>query len=278
MKELNAWKMFGGMVKQFTHESTSTKTAMRFSIFLPAASETGPVPVLYYLSGLTCTDDNFTQKACAQRAANELGVAIVAPDTSPRGCEIEGEDDAYDFGAGAGFYVNATESKWATNYNMYDYVTQELPALIESEFPVSGKRAITGHSMGGHGALVCALKNPDKYTSVSAFAPIVHPTQCPWGQKAFNGYLGSVEAGLEYDATELMKANSPFHFDDILIDQGTADNFLEEQLMPAHFEEACADAGQKVTVRMQEGYDHSYFFMASFMDEHIRYHAAKLNE
>lgn len=275
----SAWKMFGGMVKQCTHMSSSTKTSMRFSIFLPAASESAKVPTIYWLSGLTCTDDNFTQKACAQRAANQLGVAIVAPDTSPRGANIEGEEDGWDFGTGAGFYVNATETKWSANYNMYDYVTQELPALIEAEFNViPGKKSVMGHSMGGHGALICALKNPDSYTSVSAFAPICNPTKCPWGEKAFTGYLGSVDAGVAYDATELMKANGPFAgFDDILIDQGTGDNFLPDgQLLPENFEAACKEKGQNVTVRMQEGYDHSYFLMASFMDDHVKFHADRL--
>lgn len=275
-------KAFGGQVQKWTHASDATKTPMTFSIFLPPAAEGGAkVPVLYYLSGLTCTDDNFTQKAGAQRAAAAHGIAIVAPDTSPRGAGIEGEDDSYDFGSGAGFYVNATVDKWATHYNMYSYITKELPELVNASFPVDSSRVgITGHSMGGHGALSIALRNPAMFRSVSAFAPICNPTKCPWGEKAFTGYLGSVDAGKEHDATELMRARGPFSgYADILIDQGSGDNFYSgqvNQLLPANFEEACKAVGQKCTVRMQDGYDHSYYFMASFIDDHVAYHAKYL--
>jgi len=277
-------KMFGGSVQKWTHTSESTRTPMTFSIFLPPQAGQGGVrvPVLYYLSGLTCTDDNFTQKACAQRAAATHGIAVVAPDTSPRGAGIEGEDESYDFGSGAGFYVNATVDKWARNYQMYSYVTEELPAIVNASFPVDGSSVgITGHSMGGHGALTLALRNPQMYRSVSAFSPICNPVQCPWGQKAFNGYLGDVSAGREHDATELMLSRGPFQFSDILIDQGTSDNFYSgevNQLLPENFLEACKAKGQKCTLRMQEGYDHSYFFIASFIDDHISFHAKILKK
>lgn len=276
-------KMFGGRVQKWTHVSDVTKTPMTFSVFLPPQAESqGTVPVLYYLSGLTCTDDNVTQKACAQRAAAAHGIALVAPDTSPRGCNIEGEDDSYDFGSGAGFYVDATEPKWATNYNMYSYITKELPAIINTNFPVDSRRVgISGHSMGGHGALTIALRHPDVYRSVSAFSPICNPMKCPWGEKAFTGYLGSVEAGREHDATELMlsRGASPV-LQDILIDQGTSDNFYSgpvNQLLTENFGEACKAKGQACTIRMQEGYDHSYFFIATFMEDHIAFHAKYLS-
>lgn len=236
---------------------------------------------MFYLSGLTCTDDNFTQKACAQKAAAVHGMAIVAPDTSPRGAGIEGEDDAYDFGSGAGFYVDATEAKWATHYNMYTYITKELPSIIEANFPVDiARMGVTGHSMGGHGALTLAFRNPELFKSVSAFSPICNPTKCPWGEKAFTGYFGSVDAGKEHDATELMLARGPFaQFPDILIDSGTADNFWTgevNQLLPENFLAACRAKSQNVTLRMQAGYDHSYFFIATFMDDHIAFHAGNL--
>jgi len=277
-------KMFGGQVQKWTHASLVTSTPMTFSIFLPPqVLESGTrVPVVYYLSGLTCTDDNVTQKACVQRSAATHGLAIVMPDTSPRGAGIEGEDDSWDFGSGAGFYVDATVEKWAKHYNMYSYITKELPEIINTSFPVDGARmGVMGHSMGGHGALTMAMRHPGVYRSVSAFAPICNPTRCPWGEKAFGGYLGSVDAGKEHDATELMLARGPFSgLMDILIDQGTDDNFLSgpvNQLLPANFVKACADKGQKCTLRMQEGYDHSYFFIASFMDDHVAFHAKNLN-
>ena len=274
-------KMFGGRVQKYTHASEATKTQMTFSVFLPPQAEGGAkVPALYYLSGLTCTDDNFTQKACAQRAAAQHGIALIAPDTSPRGAGVEGEDEGWDFGTGAGFYVDASVEKWSANYNMYTYVTQELPALVNANFPVDGTRiGVTGHSMGGHGALTVALKNPAAYKSVSAFAPICNPTQCPWGHKAFGGYLGDVAAGAAHDATELMKAHGPFPGLDILIDQGGGDSFLVgdvNQLLPDNFKAACEEKGQALTLRMQDGYDHSYFFIASFIDDHIAHHAKAL--
>merc|ERR1719356_1186891 len=274
--------MFGGLVQKWTHQSSATSTPMTFSVFLPLQALAGEkVPILYYLSGLTCTDDNVTQKACAQRAAAQHGLALVLPDTSPRGAGIEGEDDSYDFGSGAGFYVDATVDKWAKNYRMYTYITEELPKIINSNFSVDPARVgITGHSMGGHGALTIALKNPGTFKSVSAFSPICNPTQCPWGDKAFTGYLGSVDAGKAHDATEIMLASGPFpSYADILIDCGVADNFYTgKQLLPENFVEACKSKGQKVTLRMQEGYDHSYFFIASFMDDHIAFHAEALKK
>eukprot|EP00929_Paragymnodinium_shiwhaense_P033199 TRINITY_DN18276_c0_g2_i1.p1 TRINITY_DN18276_c0_g2~~TRINITY_DN18276_c0_g2_i1.p1 ORF type:complete len:311 (+),score=57.30 TRINITY_DN18276_c0_g2_i1:90-1022(+) len=275
-------KMFGGMVQKFTHESSTTHTPMTFSVFLPPQAVDGKkVPVVYYLSGLTCTDDNVTQKACAQRAAANHGLALVMPDTSPRGAGVEGEDESYDFGSGAGFYVDATVDKWANNYHMYSYIAKELPQLVAANFPVDTQRVgITGHSMGGHGALTIAFKHPEMYKSVSAFSPICNPTKCPWGEKAFTGYLGSVDAGKAHDATELMLADGPFGtYSDILIDVGTADNFYTgsvNQLLPENFLEACEAKGQKVTLRKQEGYDHSYFFIATFMDDHMAFHAKHL--
>lgn len=277
-------KMFGGLVQKWTHQSTATSTPMTFSVYLPPQAAAGEkLPLVYYLSGLTCTDDNVTQKACAQRAAAQHGLVLVAPDTSPRGTDIEGEHESYDFGSGAGFYVDATVEKWAKNYRMYTYITEELPAVIGANFPVDASRAgITGHSMGGHGALTIALRNPTAYKSVSAFAPICNPTKCPWGEKAFTGYLGSVDAGKEHDATELMRSRGHFSsFSDILIDQGTADNFYSgavNQLLPGNFAEACKEKGQKLTLRMQEGYDHSYFFMATFMDDHLAFHSEQLKK
>lgn len=274
-------KLFGGMLQRMTHKSTACKCEMTFAIFLPPQAETKPVPALYWLSGLTCTDENFSQKSGFARAAAARGVAVIIPDTSPRGVTIEGADDSYDFGSGAGFYVDATTLKWKENYNMYSYISDELPKVIEATFAakVSGKKSISGHSMGGHGALTLALKSPGAYASVSAFAPICHPTTCPWGTKAFEGYLGSVDAGKAHDAVELLAAygGPPMK---LLVDQGTADNFLVgdvDQLQPTKLEAACA-ANPKVelTLRMQDGYDHSYFFMASFIDEHVNYHADAL--
>nr|XP_058966270.1 S-formylglutathione hydrolase-like [Pocillopora verrucosa] len=278
LEEVSSAKCFGGLQKVFKHKSLELKCEMKFAVYVPPQAEEDKVPVLYWLSGLTCTEQNFITKAGAQRTASELGVLIVAPDTSPRSCGIEGEDDSYDFGTGAGFYIDATEEKWKTNYRMYSYITKELPALIESNFPVlSGKQSIFGHSMGGHGALICFLKNPGFYKSVSAFAPICNPVQGAWGQKAFTGYLGgNQEAWKEYDATELVKGyDGPPP--DILIDQGVADEFYPSQLLPENFVEACRSKNVPVTLRLHEGYNHSYYFIASFVEDHIRHHARYLN-
>jgi S-formylglutathione hydrolase len=276
MEQLSVNKIFNGRHEVWSHTSEVCGCPMRFGIYLPPQAASAKVPVLYWLSGLTCTDENFASKAGAQRIAAELGIAIVMPDTSPRGLNLPGEDDGYDFGSGAGFYLNATEAPWAGYYNMYDYVVNALPALVNEHFAIDGARAsISGHSMGGHGALTIALKNPDAYKSVSAFAPIVAPTQCLWGQKAFAGYLGNDPASWQqYDATALVKQQS--FGSEILIDQGAADDFLEEQLKPELFAAACEAAGQKLTLRMQAGYDHSYFFIASFIEDHLRFHAAAL--
>jgi len=232
--------------------------------------------VLYYLSGLTCTDENARTKTAIYEHAAKYGMAVVFPDTSARDVEIEGEGDSYDFGSGAGFYLNATEEKWKKHYNMYDYVTKELPEVIDLLFSVDSSRtAITGHSMGGHGALSLHLKNPGKYQSVSAFAPICNPTECQWGKKAFEGYLGSVEAGKAYDSVELMKAYDGPQVP-ILIDQGAADSFYPAQLRPESFSDACGQRGYPLRLRMQAGYDHSYYFISTFMKDHIEFHAANL--
>lgn len=268
-------KCFDGWLKRYKHLSPATGTEMIFAIYLPPQAQTQPVPVLYWLSGLTCTDENFMQKAGAQRIAAELGIAIVAPDTSPRGTDLPGEHDSYDFGSAAGFYVNATQEPWSAHYNMYDYVTAELPALIEQHFPVTDKRAISGHSMGGHGALICALKNPGRYASVSAFAPITNPINCPWGEKALTGYLGEDrESWKAWDSCELI-ANAEEKLP-LLVDQGEADDFLAEQLKPEALKAACEAADHPLELRLQPGYDHSYFFIASFIEDHLRHHAKAL--
>jgi S-formylglutathione hydrolase len=267
---------FGGTVGYYRHASRACGLPMRFGVFRPPQAARGPVPVLYYLAGLTCTEETFLTKAGAQRLAAELGLLLVAPDTSPRGAGAPGEDDAWDFGTGAGFYVDATRAPWAANYRMYSYVTDELPAVVAGAFPARADRqGIFGHSMGGHGALVCALRNPDRYRSVSALAPIGAPSQCPWGEKAFGGYLGDDrEAWRAYDAAELVRrAPRP---DALLVDQGTADEFLETQLKPDLFERACREAGQPLMLRRHEGYDHSYYFIATFIDDHLRHHARAL--
>ena len=269
-------KSFGGWHKRYRHRSASLNAEAVFAIYLPPQAQSQPVPVLYWLSGLTCSDENFMQKAGAQRIAAELGVAIVAPDTSPRGAEVPGDPDgAWDFGHGAGFYLNASEAPWHRHYRMYDYVVDELPALVEAHFPASALRSISGHSMGGHGALVCALRNPGRYRSVSAFAPICNPSDCPWGQKAFSRYLGNDRRKWsEWDASELVaKAGERLP---LLVDQGEQDGFLAEQLKPRALEAACAAAGHPLTLRLQPGYDHSYFFIASFIDDHLRHHAGAL--
>ncbi|ABL98215.1 S-formylglutathione hydrolase [Shewanella amazonensis] len=269
---VSANRSFDGWHKQYSHQSSSLDCKMRFAIFLPPQAETQSVPVLYWLSGLTCSDENFMQKAGAQRLAATLGLAIVAMDTSPRGEGVADDPDgAWDFGLGAGFYLNATEAPWNKHYRMYDYVVKELPKLIETNFPVSSKRSIAGHSMGGHGALTIALKNPGRYASVSAFSPICNPSQSPWGQKAFGNYLGKDrESWREYDSCELIgRGAEPIP---MLVDQGDADSFLEAELMPQRLQHAADNADFPLNLRMQPGYDHSYYFIASFIDEHLEFH------
>ncbi len=269
---------FDGEQRYITHESRTIGLPMQCAVYLPPAALKGEAcPVLYFLSGLTCSPENFTTKAGAQRLASEEGLILVMPDTSPRGAGVPGEDDDWDFGSAAGFYVDATEEPWSKHYRMWSYVTEELPELIEGAFPVvEGARAISGHSMGGHGALVVGLRHPDRYRSISAFSPIVAPTQVPWGHKAFGGYLGDDRATWkDYDATELVNRGQT-HAAPILIDQGLADGFLEEQLQPHRFEKACAEHGQALQYRAHEGYDHSYFFIATFVEDHLRHHLAHL--
>ena len=277
MENISCQKSFGGWHKRYRHRSTTLNCDMVFAVYLPPQAEQGgKLPVLYWLSGLTCTDENFMQKAGAQRMAAELGLIIVAPDTSPRGEGVADDaNGAYDFGLGAGFYVNATQEPFARHYRMYDYVVQELPALIEANFPVSDKRGIAGHSMGGHGALICALKNPGRYLSVSAFSPISNPMNCPWGEKAFSLYLGEERSRWrEWDASVLIaEADEKLP---ILVDQGDRDDFLEGQLKPQALQAAAKAAGHPLTLRMQPGYDHSYYFIASFIDDHLRHHADAL--
>ncbi|MEF1339263.1 S-formylglutathione hydrolase [Vibrio rotiferianus] len=275
IESLSQAKVFGGWHKQYTHESRALNCNMRFAIFLPPnATKSNPVPVVYWLSGLTCTDENFMQKAGAFRMAAELGIAIVAPDTSPRGDDVA-DDENYDLGKGAGFYLNATQEPWSRHYHMYDYITKELPAIIENNFPVSDVKSISGHSMGGHGAITIGLKNSDQYRSISAFSPISNPMQCPWGQKAFTAYLGTdIESWKQYDASELLKqSKSPLP---ILVDQGDADNFLAEQLKPDALLAAAKAHDSAVELRMQPGYDHSYFFISSFIADHLNFHAKYL--
>jgi S-formylglutathione hydrolase len=270
-------RSFGGWHKRYRHRSTVLNCDMVFAIYLPPqATPATPVPVLYWLSGLTCTDENFMQKAGAQRLAAELGVAIVCPDTSPRGQTVPDDaEGAYDFGLGAGFYLNATQEPWVRHYRMHDYVVQELPELVEKSFPVTDRRSISGHSMGGHGAIVCALRNPGRYRSVSAFAPIVNPMNCPWGEKAFTNYLGTERrAWAEWDSCALI-ADATERLP-LLVDQGDSDDFLESQLKPEALRQAAAAAGHPLTLRMQPGYDHSYYFIASFIDDHLRHHAEAL--
>lgn len=274
MEKLSSVMSFNGQQLQLKHSSDTLKCDMQFSVFLPPQAETQNVPVLYWLSGLTCTDQNFVTKAGAQRAAAKLGIAIVCPDTSPRGDDIPDDPDgAWDFGLGAGFYVNATQAPWSSNYRMYDYIVDELPKLIENEFPLdSNRRAISGHSMGGHGALVIALRNTEHYRSVSAFSPIVSPINCPWGQKALSLYLGDDKhQWLDYDSCELIKTAQDQL--PILVDQGSSDSFLKEQLKTDLLRDASNTTDYPITVRMQEGYDHSYFFIATFIEDHLRFHA-----
>jgi S-formylglutathione hydrolase len=269
---------FGGRVLFCEHHSEACDATMRFSVYVPPRAAGGSLPALYYLAGLTSTEANFMEKAGAQRPAAEHGLILVSPDTSPRGLGLPGEDDDWDFGTGAGFYVDATREPWSRHYRMYSYVTEELPGIIESEFGASSDaRGIFGHSMGGHGALTIALKNPDRYASVSAFAPIAAPARVPWGEKAFSGYLGDDrDAWRDHDASELVR-RSPFPDGrTILVDQGTGDGFLDVQLSSDVFERACREAGQPLQLRMREGYDHGYYFISTFMEDHIRHHAKTL--
>jgi S-formylglutathione hydrolase len=267
---------FGGTMGFYIHSSAACNSEMRFSVYQPPQAQLAPVPVLYFLAGLTCTEENFMVKAGAQQLAAKYGLMLVAPDTSPRNTGIGGEDQDWDLGSGAGFYVDATELPWQPHYQMYSYVVDELPALIAENFSVqSDRQGIFGHSMGGHGALVCAFRNPHRYQSVSAFAPIAAPMQCPWGQKAFTHYLGADPSSWRtYDASELVRTAPYPH--PILIDQGMADPFLSDQLLPEVFEQACVAVGQPLTLRRHAGYNHSYYFIATFMEDHIRHHATAL--
>ncbi|MBM4304803.1 MAG: S-formylglutathione hydrolase [Deltaproteobacteria bacterium] len=270
---ISTHKAFDGKVGFFSHASKLNACTMRFSVFVPKEAETQAVPVLYWLSGLTCTEENFTIKANAQRFASQFGIMLVAPDTSPRGEDIPGKGESWDLGQGAGFYVNATQSPWSKNYQMYDYVTQELPELIETNFKVIPDcKSIFGHSMGGHGALVIGIRESERYRSVSAFAPITHPCSVPWGEKAFTAYLGEDRKAWEaYDATLLVKK---LGYDrPILVDQGTEDQFLKTSLRPENLEKACAEANVKLELRYQKGYDHSYYFISTFIQDHIRFHS-----
>ncbi|QRN55848.1 S-formylglutathione hydrolase [Dyella caseinilytica] len=274
MERIEHRACFGGWQDVYRHRSAALDCNMQFAVYLPPQAASRVVPVLYWLSGLTCTEQNFITKAGAQRYAAEHGVALVVPDTSPRGDDVA-DVDSYDLGKGAGFYLNATQAPWSQHYRMYDYVAQELPALIEARFPVTDARAISGHSMGGHGALSVVLKNPGRYRSVSAFSPIVAPSHVPWGEKAFSAYLGDHrETWKAYDATELVKAASERL--PLLIDQGEADEFLHTQLRPDLFKAAADAADYPITLRMQPGYDHSYYFVASFIGEHVAHHAKAL--
>lgn len=274
---LSTNKAYGGVQGVYEHQSTATGTAMTFSVFVPEHAPGDTLPVLWYLSGLTCTHANVTEKGEYRAACAEHGIIFVAPDTSPRGDDVP-DDEGYDFGKGAGFYVNAAQEPWAPNFRMRDYIENELPALVAANFPVDmDRQGITGHSMGGHGALTISLRNPGRFKSTSAFSPIVSPLRCPWGEKALGGYLGADGAAWrEYDACALIEDGA--RLPDILVDQGTADNFLDDQLKTHLLAEACDKAGQPATIRMQEGYDHSYYFISTFMAEHIAWHAQRLKD
>lgn len=273
MTQISTQKAFNGKVVFFSHLSETNHCTMKFSVFIPVEAETKPVPVLYWLSGLTCTEENFTIKANAQRFAAKEGIMLVAPDTSPRGEGVPGKGEAWDLGFGAGFYVNATESPWSKHYQMYEYITEELPLLIQKNFSIiPDSQSIFGHSMGGHGALVMGIREPKKYRSVSAFAPISNPCSSPWGEKAFSAYLGSDRQKWEnYDASYLIKK---LGYDrTLLIDQGTEDQFLKTSLLPENFERACTETKVKLEMRYQQGYDHSYYFISTFIEDHIKFHA-----
>jgi len=276
MEKTKSYKQFDGFTNYYSHDSKVTGTKMSFAAYLPPQPAGKKLPVLYWLSGLTCTEENFITKAYAQLFAKKFGMVVIAPDTSPRGANVPGENDSYDLGTGAGFYVDATQGAWAKSYKMYSYVTRELRELVEKNLPVDGKRAgIFGHSMGGHGALVLGLRNPELYRSISAFAPICAPMRAPWGQKAFTAYLGTNRNDwAAYDATELLKqaeARTP-----ILIDQGLEDEFLAEQLMTDELEKVCLASSYPATIRRREGYDHSYFFISTFIEEHFAFHGEQL--
>lgn len=277
LKEISSNKCFGGTQFVYEHASVETGTPMRFGVFVPPQAASQKVPALFWLSGLTCTEENFVVKAGAQRVAAELGVIIIAPDTSPRGLGYPGEDDSYDFGSGAGFYLDATEAPWHKGYRMYSYICEELHALVTANFAVdANKIGIFGHSMGGHGALTIGIRNPEKFHSISAFAPICAPTQVPWGEKVFTNYLGQDRASWQaYDATSLVESHG-WNGPALLVEQGTADQFLADQLKPELLKAACEKAGVNIDLRMRDGYDHSYFFMASFMEDHVRFHAGHL--
>ncbi len=267
---------YGGVQRFYRHESRETRSTMKFSAYLPPQARAQKLPVVYFLSGLTCTEETFPIKSHAQAVAAEVGLVLVSPDTSPREPRLPGDAASWDFGQGAGFYVDATEAPWKAHYRMYSYVTEELPEVVAATLPVDPTRSgVMGHSMGGHGALICALRNPTFYKSVSAFAPIAAPMRCPWGKKAFTNYLGSdVGTWLRYDATELVLRNR--FPGTILIDQGGEDQFLVEQLLPERFSAAAIRSGQPLNLRMQPGYDHGYYFIQSFMADHLRHHAAQL--
>lgn len=278
METVSRHRSFGGEVAYHRHASSVNACTMRFATFTPPQAAQGPVPVLWYLAGLTCTEETFMIKAGAQRLAAEIGLMLVAPDTSPRGVPLPGDADSWDFGIAAGFYVDATQDPWSAHYRMYSYVTAELPGVIGANFAADMTRqSIFGHSMGGHGALTLALRNPSQYRSVSAFAPISAPIHCPWGHKAFSGYLGPDQSlWRNHDASELLRERGWPRASTILVDQGLADSFLEKQLMPERLEAAAAAAGVPLTLRRHAGYDHGYYFIASFIDDHLRFHAQGL--
>ena len=269
-------RCFGGAQLICRHDSESTGTSMQFAVYLPPQASDGDNAALWFLSGLTCTEENFTVKSGAQKYAAAHGMILVIPDTSPRGAQVEGEDESYDFGTGAGFYLDAVQPPWDRNYNMYTYIASELQNLVCDNFPVdAGRQGISGHSMGGHGALTVGLKNPQLFRSISAFSPICSPKRCPWGQKALSGYLGGNDSQWDqYDAVELIKSGR--RSGEILVDQGEADGFLGDQLKPELLEAACASHGQPLNLRMHPGYDHSYYFIASFIGDHIEFHKSAL--
>ena len=281
IETLSEHRAFGGTVGFYQHASDVNHCDMRFSVFVPPQAADGPVPAVTWLAGLTCTEETFMIKAGAQRLAAELGLMLIAPDTSPRGDDVPDDPDGgWDFGLGAGFYVNATAAPWDRHYHMYDYVTRELPSVVSAHFPLDATRqGIFGHSMGGHGALTIGLRNPSLYRSVSAFAPISSPMHCPWGHKALGNYLGDDRSAWAlHDACEIVRNLDEVPGSPLLVDQGLADQFLEEQLHPHRLEEACSERGVELTLRRHEGYDHGYYFIASFIEDHLRHHANVLTD